>query len=298
MKLDINIARIATFIDNHISSVPPVKGGTPPFSSIEFSNNGLCNRRCVFCPRVDEGLFPNRNEHLSFSLFKKIMKELATIDYCGRISFSGFCEPLMTGNLEEYIAFGKKKCPRMIIEISSNGDFVTRKRLKTLFDAGLDDIRLSLYDGQHRDEKFVQMKVALKLSDRQFIIRRRYLPPEEKYGLTISNRAGAITLRNDKITIEPLREPLKQPCYYPFYKMLIDYNGDTLICSNDWLKKVIVGNISNQTIFEIWNSRGFNNARNRLIRGDRDFSPCNVCDVNGLYNGKRHFEAWIQYYKK
>jgi radical SAM protein with 4Fe4S-binding SPASM domain len=297
MGLDINIARIADFIDEHISLVALLENGMPPFSSIEFSNNGLCNRRCIFCPRVDPGLFPNKNIHLSFELFKKAMQEIAAIDYCGRISFSGFCEPLLTEDLERYIAEGKRACPKITVEISSNGDVLTKERLKRLFEAGLDNIRLSLYGGPQQDEKFIKMKQELNLDNKQFILRRRYLSPEESYGLTISNRAGSITLINDKIKVEPLKEPLKQPCYYPFYKMMVDYDGKVMICSNDWQKKLIVGNLSEQSVFAVWNSREFNNARKNLVQSNREFVPCNLCDVNGMYNGQKHYEAWVKHYK-
>ena len=297
MGLDINIARIADFIDEHISLVALLENGMPPFSSIEFSNNGLCNRRCIFCPRVDPGLFPNKNIHLSFELFKKAMQEIAAIDYCGRISFSGFCEPLLTEDLERYIAEGKRACPKITVEISSNGDVLTKERLKRLFEAGLDNIRLSLYGGPQQDEKFIKMKQELNLDNKQFILRRRYLSPEESYGLTISNRAGSITLINDKIKVEPLKEPLKQPCYYPFYKMMVDYDGKVMICSNDWQKKLIVGNLSKQSVLAVWNSREFNNARKNLVQSNREFAPCNLCDVNGMYNGQKHYEAWVKHYK-
>lgn len=298
MKLDINIARIADFIGRHITNVPFLEGGVPPFASIEFSNNALCNRRCIFCPRVNSTLFPNKNEHLSYDLFQKTMKELAAVDYSGRISFSGFCEPLLTKDLEKYIALGKKTCHKMTIEISSNGDILTKDRMKSLFDAGLDNIRISLYEGPHQNEIFMKIKNELNLNDKQVIVRSRYLSAEQSYGLTISNRAGAVTLNNESIRIEPLKEPLKQPCYYPFYKMLVDYNGDVLICSNDWLKNLIVGNLHGQTVYEVWNGHKFNEARIRLMRHDRSFAPCDICDVNGIYNGGIHFQAWIQYYQK
>lgn len=297
MILDINIARIADFIDRHIAIVSSLDNGIPPFSSIEFSNNGLCNRRCIFCPRVDPVQFPNKNEHLSFELFDKVMNELETIDYCGRISFSGFCEPLLTTDLEKYIAFARKICPKITIEISSNGDVLNMERLKSLFESGLDNIRLSLYGGPYQDEKFIKMKEELKLNDKKFILRRRYLSPEQSYGLTISNRAGSITLINDKIRVEPLKEPLKQACFYPFYKVMVDYDGKVMICSNDWLKKLIVGDLNSQTIFQVWNSNEFNRARKNLMHDNRKFAPCDLCDVNGLYNGKSHFEAWVRYYK-
>jgi len=58
---DKNIARIGNFVDDHVSSVSNLENDIPPFSSVEFSINGACNRRCVFCPRVNK----------TFELFKE-----------------------------------------------------------------------------------------------------------------------------------------------------------------------------------------------------------------------------------
>ena len=34
------------------------------------------------------------------------------------------------------------------------------------------------------------------------------------------------------------------------------------------------------------------NARDKLSKGNRNFSPCNVCDVKGVLIGKKHSIAW------
>ena len=51
-----------------------------------------------------------------------IIGDLDSIKYQGRIAFSGFCEPLLSKNLDQYIAKIKKKLNKTIIEIVSNGD--------------------------------------------------------------------------------------------------------------------------------------------------------------------------------
>ena len=33
----------------------------------------------------------------------------------------------------------------------------------------------------------------------------------------------------------------------------IDYNGDVLMCSHDWSKEKILGNLNENNFFEIWN---------------------------------------------
>ena len=75
----------------------------PLFSIIEFNLHGSCSRRCAFCPRVDEHLWPNLDEELDMSLFDKILYQLKDLNYTGRLSFSGFSEPFMHSKLNEII---------------------------------------------------------------------------------------------------------------------------------------------------------------------------------------------------
>ena len=298
---DINIKRIDDFLNDHLNKDKRLSNGFPTFSSIEFSINGACNRRCFFCPRVDKENYPNILNSLPLDTFKKIMVELKNEDFDGRISFSGFCEPLLTKNLNEYIKIARTELHNVIIEIVTNGDPLLAKngknRLKELFSSGLTNCRVSLYDGPHQIKLMEDIKNSLSLNDEQFIVRKRYLGPEESYGLTISNRAGSVNLKNDHFELKALSEPLKKPCYYPFYKILIDHDGDVLICSNDWKKEASVGNIikDKRSLVEIWTSEKFINIRKKLMKSDRCHAPCKLCDVNGTLNGKKSFEKWKNY---
>ena len=53
---------------------------TQPLDSIltvEINTTELCNRTCVFCPRHDPTVFPNRNLHLTVKGAQTIAEELA-----------------------------------------------------------------------------------------------------------------------------------------------------------------------------------------------------------------------------
>ena len=39
-------------------------------------------------------------------------------------------------------------------------------------------------------------------------------------------------------------------------------------------------------------------TRKGLINADRNFSPCDVCDVSGDLIGKKHAEKWKDYFDK
>lgn len=299
---DINIDRTGKHIDNFFEQKKNLPSGYPPFFHLEFSINGTCNRRCFFCPRVDSKKYPNISTSLDINVFEKTILELKQINFNGRISFSGFGEPLLTKNLYEYVLIIKKHLNKVNIEITSNGDVLLSKNgpkiIKRLFDSGLTNIKVSLYDGPEQIEPTENVKKELNLSDEQFIIRKRYLGPDESFGLTISNRAGSVEIKNKVFEIKALTEPLKQPCYFPFYKMMIDYNGDVLICSNDWKKEMPVGNITKNSIIDIWVSKKFIDIRKKLSQSNRNYKPCQTCDVNGTLNAKKAFEKWQEHLSK
>ena len=300
--IDKNIGRVGDYVDQHVTKTKNLKNDVPPFSSVEFSINGACNRRCVFCPRVNKSDYPNILSSLDMNAFKRLVKDLATIDYDGRFSFTGFCEPLLTKNLHEYVLEIRTNLPNSTIEIVSNGDVLEKKTglkmLSNLFGAGLDRIRVSLYDGPHQIRIMEDIRDESKLTDDQFMIRKRYLGAEESHGITISNRAGSVNYKTEHFELKPLLEPLKQPCYYPFYKVLIDHDGAVLMCSNDWKKEKIYGNILKESLLTIWSNTEFNETRKKLSCGDRKYNPCNLCDVNGTLNGGRSFERWQKYFSK
>ena len=127
---DINIKRIDEFLDKHLDGAQKLKDGVPPFSSVEISINGACNRRCFFCPRVDKEGYPNILDSLDMKLFDELIKDLILINYKGRVAFSGFCEPLLSKNLNEYILKIKNNLPETTVEIVSNGIHYKQKMEK------------------------------------------------------------------------------------------------------------------------------------------------------------------------
>ena len=65
------------------------------------------------------------------------------------------------------------------------------------------------------------------------------------------------------------------------------------MCAHDWGKKRILGNLKNKTFYEIWNSQLSLISRKNLLNKNRNFSPCNVCDVEGDLIGNEHADAWL-----
>ena len=70
-----------------------------------------------------------------------------------------------------------------------------------------------------------------------------------------------------------------------------------LICPDDWDKRKIVGNVKKENILNIWLGEIFHKVRKRLLNSDRNDSPCDKCDVDGLLNGGSFANKWSSYYK-
>ncbi len=289
---DPNIDRKSKIYDDAFKTLDD---GTPLPSIIEISNSGVCNRVCSFCPRSDPD-YKHVNEFFSNDLHDKLCSDLAKYDFSGIFAYCGFNEPLLKKDIYRDIEFVRKTLPKSKIEIVTNGDVLNKERLKGLFDAGLSTILISVYDGKKEEDSFHDMCESLKLKNSQYVIRNRYMPEELDFGLTLSNRAG--NLKKAGYKIEESKKYIDKSCSYPSYMFFVDYNGDVLMCSHDWSKEMILGNLNKNNFIEIWNSKQSKLARKNLNNSKRCFAPCNKCDVVGDLVGKKHMSAWNKFYSK
>ena len=257
--------------------------------TVEVNTTELCNRTCVFCPRHDPKVYPNRNLHMTVKGANAITDQLRSIGYRGKVSLSGFGENLLNPNFKRIVSTFKQGLPRAVVECNTNGDRLTKEVVEDLFTRKLDYLYINLYDGPEQIEHFEPMLVNV---DRDKVKYRAHYS-EEDYGLFINNRSGTIDWLN--IDNEDITKLQGKRCHYPFYKMFVDWNGDVLFCSNDWGKEHVVGNLLQQDIREVWLSKEMRKIRNRLAKGDRTHSPCDKCSVNGQLFGEKSFNLIQDY---
>jgi radical SAM protein with 4Fe4S-binding SPASM domain len=293
-SMDLSVKNKARIVKDTLTYID----GCPVFSIVELNIVSACTRACAFCPISDKDFYKKNNIQgkLELKVYKKLLNDLKSIGYRGRIIFSGFSEPLLHKNLEGLVRETKVMLPNSVLEIITNGDLLRSLKLESLFKSGLDVICVSLYDGAHQFEHFNKIKTELGLSDSKMLLRRRYYEDGD-YGLIISNRGGLVDSNQyrdkSESSIEAL--PLLRACYYPFYMLKVDLNGDVLVCSHDWQKRFVVGNILKESIWALWNSKSLNSLKLSLSHADRGAVPCNTCDVKGDVIGKESFNAWCKY---
>jgi radical SAM protein with 4Fe4S-binding SPASM domain len=204
------------------------------------------------------------------------------ISKIGRVGFVGFGEPLLHSNLEECIRVVRDILPHIpYIEVNTNGDLLTDSRIRSLYKSGCTTIAVSMYD---RDLTRV---INEKKGDTPIdIIFRHHYNPDTNFNLNIVNRSN-ITYGTDILN-------LSSKCYIPFYKLMIDWNGDLLPCDNDWSRTLKFGNINNMSLKDIIESESFFDFRAALTKGKRTQIPCSKCNVCGTLRGEQEFDNFKQ----
>jgi len=267
------INQYSVFEDRMSSEFP-----TSSLMIVDIMLTELCNRTCDFCPRAVD--YPNLNLHMDLDLFSKICDDLSYINYLNRVLLCGFGENLLYKNIYEAIQILRSKLPNnKYLQIVTNGDRLKKDTILKLYDAGLNKIYVSCYDGKEQVEHFQSLFDELNINSDKYYFMHYYKPSEENYGFVhYSNRGGK--LFNDT-------SYLNRGCNSPFYAMQINWDGKVLLCSHDWTKSVVCGDLNTEYLKNIWlYSPQYKQYRSMLIN-KRDIGPCNKCNVVGTLYGDK-----------
>ena len=80
---------------------------------------------------------------------------------------------------------------------------------------------------------------ATGIDKEKYVLRDRWYKEEDGWGLMVTNRAGTLNLKNKNLPEKNMT------CYYTHYSMMIDWNGDVYLCTQDWQEKQVEIYINN-----------------------------------------------------
>ena len=279
-----NIKRRSLIVDEGIHFYNNI----PLPSWIELSLIDACNRKCIFCPKSDKSIAPDTYQKMSRLLIDKLANDLKKIKYDGSVTLCGYGEPLLHKDIE-YIV--KKLSMVSNVEIVTNGDVLNHKLLNKLFLSKAGRVLVSMYDGPEQVDKFKNIIKKSGVPDDFVMLRDRWYDDTQNFGVKLTNRAGTIDTGNQ------IKNDVHTTCYYPAYQFLVDWNGDVFLCPQDWQRRITMGNMMQEDIFEIWTSKIFSKYRKDLLNGKRCTSPCSECNAQGTLLGFNHAKIWKSLYK-
>ena len=247
-----------------------------PLIKIQVQTCSWCNLRCGFCPNITE--HANRTQELmDRSVYDKIIADLKQIDFSGMFIPYLMNESMLDPRLVELVSYARRELPKAYILIDTNCTLLTKEKLKTLIDAGVDDIRLNCYSEDMYER---MMALVATLDNREPV---RYIVPyyKERERSAYYNRGGNIDVHNRVDQIPDL----KMRCLKPFNQMFVNFRGDALVCCSDWQYRIVMGNVQKESLMNIWNNARYALYRNLLCKGERrQLDLCNKCNYieNGL----------------
>jgi MoaA/NifB/PqqE/SkfB family radical SAM enzyme len=249
---------------------------------VEINPTELCNRTCSFCPRSNPEVYPNRNLNMSVETAKILVAQLKRANYDGDIHITGFGEPTLNPNILEVISV----CAEQFhTEMITNGDKLLAGKLtqQQLKRAGLGTLIVDCYDGPEQVENMHRLLEDCKIYYR---IRNHHDTGEAELIkiYNYNNRGGLVQHE----------ETLFRPCWLPFYKSFVDWNGEVRLCCNDWSRsQPSFGNIFETEFDKIWMSKELTEVREVLNKGNRRcLSACKKCNTNGTQNGFESVRLW------
>ena len=288
----------------------------PRYVSIETYS--ACNSKCTFCPHplLDKNRSPKR---MSDIVFEKIIKECSIYDDLQMITLSFQNEPLMDQTLFDKISYVRnvtREKPKICIV--TNGSLLTSVRLNKLLQNPPDILKISVYgiDKETYEKTMIGLNFEKTINNIRNLIALTqnmekpkiqinvvYTDEIDKTGIqkisqywmekglkphfmNVENRAG--TLMNKKQTFSNNKWRVRTWCQRPMKQLSIFPNGDVVLCCADWKREVILGNVSNKTLREIWFGNTINHYRSKLNKGEiKDLNPCNKCmQADAVINGQ------------
>lgn len=235
------------------------------FKAVEIEINHDCNRSCAYCP--NSRMERKAKGRMSRELFLRIMTQLRDLSYAGRISYHFYNEPLLCPDLDHFVSQTREFLPNSLIEIYTNGTLLDQKRLDTLLGLGVNKFTVTQHHGL-KDFPFARLYENLPVETQEKIKFQDY---REIY---LTNRGGLLKVGYKKQT-----PPLNLPCLIPSALLVITVNGNVIPCFEDYEEKLVMGNIQERDLIDIWNSEQYVHFREDLKRRQRQNHPvCRGCN--------------------
>jgi radical SAM protein with 4Fe4S-binding SPASM domain len=246
-------------------------------------------------------------ENMSEDLFNKLLNEIDE-EKLERIIPYLNNEPFLDPNYLEKIKTIRKRFNNLEIEISSNVSMIKEEDLIELNRLNITELRLSVFGYEEETYKkmmpnlnhkktFEKLKmisdimsdsktiISIVMIDNNEIDEQEFINMEklcnllgfkfERWGFL--DRSDNVTYKSNNINNENVSSCEQNR---PLERMHILSDGRVIFCCQDWSHSLVVGNIKDNTIEEVWNSEKYNEARESLYNKEKD-SPkiCKKCKL-------------------
>lgn len=284
---------------------------------VQVQTIDLCNQRCLMCPySARQGHGSGRR--MEAGLYSRILEELRRAGTVTEFSPMLQNEPLLDPALGDRVAEARRVLGGNVrIDIVTNGTLLTPDRGRELIARGTDLLEISLdaateetYAAIHKSGDFDKVRrhvEALVANPGRARVRVRFLWQAANEAETarfkaywrargaeiaigpMGNRAGTLAgfgeIRGSwhRTTARRIVDAMGgwlPSCTHPFTLLSVLHDGRAPLCCGDWGPEAVLGDLSTQTLPEVWNGETINRFRAALRARRPDLvHPCRGCSV-------------------
>ena len=232
----------------------------PLFEAVEIETTTICNRKCSYCPNAT---ITRPAKNMDEALFRSIIDSLKEIDFSGRVSPHFYGEPLVDKRILRLLAYTREKLPNALIKLFTNGDLLTYELFLKLLDAGVDVVRIAQHDPEP-PKTLVETLRRIKENGLMWHVEYVKYYNNEK---DLTNRGGLVDVK-----------PSKRKIFCDYVSCAtVDYEGNVLLCCQDFLSKHRFGNLKKEKLVDVWNNARYKALRDKIKCGMWPLEICRVC---------------------
>ncbi|KYK31996.1 MAG: hypothetical protein AYK22_00100 [Thermoplasmatales archaeon SG8-52-3] len=283
-------------------------------SVFQIQTIDACNGKCIMCPRSYQKYSKTKkmSDKLYNKILKEIADENSNFIWLWLYLQN---EPLLDKDIFKKLELAKKLTNNNLsTALVTNGTLFNKNKIKELENSKVDEIHFSIdaytretfeeirkqlnfkklleniecvlnsnYSGRISVGYVIQNKNLKEIYDFENYWKNRGIPIDFT---RINSRSGDLANFNElamnnyypnfvQNLLYNFGKDLVHRCHHLFSIFNILANGDVILCCNDYSKRIILGNVKDSSIKEIWRSEKYQNIR-KLIHSKR-FDKIPVC---------------------
>jgi len=263
-----------------------------------------CDAKCPFCPQRKIKRKPVIMPDITW---RKIVDDTRGLGITYRPFLQN--EALIDKRLPSIVSYIKED-PTARAELNTNGNLLSEHMSRDLIDAGIDLVRFSI--DAFSPETYARCRVGLEYEN---VVRNinRFIEIVEGGDRHVASEVRIIDMdinrheqkpfvdywseRADRALIVPLYnwpwddgvEMVRKPCIKMREEMFFYTDGRAVLCCWDIAGRAVIGDVTKESVLDIWNGELRRRYADHLSRGERDkITLCSRCDA---YKD-RHFEGF------
>jgi MoaA/NifB/PqqE/SkfB family radical SAM enzyme len=274
-----------------------------------------CNFGCKFCPTGNKQLMKKIGRPLTamkFDLYRKIIDDIREFEQpikVLRLYKDG--EPLLNPRFVDMVKYAKDNTKILSVDTTTNASLLSPKRNLEIIEAGLDRINISIegisnkqykefsnykikfdtfvdnihhfYENRNQCEVFIKINGDVISEDDKKLFHEIFHNKAD--GLYIEHVMScwpefALDGVNVNQEVGVYGQAIKEVivCPYVFYSFSINSDGSASLCFLDWSRKLLIGNVNEESVSEIWNGGKIRAYREMFLKKNRKEHPvCGGC---------------------